>query len=438
MQVHRQVRAVIEAPPIPARQRTVPREVQQLRPSERRNLYTPNNHNLAPARFELSAQLPVRYVVEECLGVLEPSSEALVRDVDTSAFPPMLGNTCSGGRRLLAVDHNIAKLHEHKIRKYFQEHDVPIHFHAIQADEQNKDFDQVFSLAAAMHEFSINRRNEPVIAIGGGVTLDTAGLACNLYRRNTPVIKVPTTLMGMVDAAIGIKTAVNFDQHKNRLGTYCAPMAVFLDPTFLSSLHPRHVANGAAEIIKMACMRDGDLFEALESYAQTDGYDFQGDLPRMIINRSVELMLQELEPNFWEAELYRLVDFGHSFSPHLEMEALASDFPLLHGEAVAIDMALSTCIARMRGLISQRDHDRTLQLLIAYRLPIWHEKMTAEHMIYALESTTRGRDGLQRLPVATGELGGATFINDLTNEEVSQALNNLRTYAQKHTSLQLC
>ena len=89
------------------------------------------------------------------------------------------------------------------------------------------------------------------------------------------LLQVPTTLMGMVDAAIGIKTAVNFDQHKNRLGTYCAPMAVFLDPTFLASLHPRHIANGAAEIIKMACMRDGDLFEALESYAQTDGYDFQ-------------------------------------------------------------------------------------------------------------------------------------------------------------------
>ena len=89
------------------------------------------------------------------------------------------------------------------------------------------------------------------------------------------LLQVPTTLMGMVDAAIGIKTAVNFDQHKNRLGTYCAPMAVFLDPTFLASLHPRHIANGAAEIIKMACMRDGDLFAALESYAQTDGYDFQ-------------------------------------------------------------------------------------------------------------------------------------------------------------------
>ena len=159
----------------------------------------------------------------------------------------------------------------------------------------------------------------------------------------------------------------------------------------------------------------------------------QGDLPRMIINRSVELMLQELEPNFWEAELYRLVDFGHSFSPHLEMEALASDFPLLHGEAVAIDMALSTCISLMRGLISQRDHDRTLQLLIAYRLPIWHGKMTPESMQYGLESTTRGRDGLQRLPLATGELGNATFINDLSHEEVTQALANLRSYAQTHS-----
>ena len=76
-------------------------------------------------------------------------------------------------------------------------------------------------------------------------------------------------------------------------------------------------------------------------------------------------------------------------------------------------------------------------LLIAYRLPIWHSKMTAEHMQYALESTTRGRDGLQRIPVATGELGNATFINDLTNDEIVQALDNLRKYAQKHTSLQL-
>ena len=75
MQTQRQVRAVIEAPPIPARQRTVPREVQQLRPSERKNLWTPGKQNIAPARFELAAQLPVRYVVEECLGVLEPTSE---------------------------------------------------------------------------------------------------------------------------------------------------------------------------------------------------------------------------------------------------------------------------------------------------------------------------------------------------------------------------
>jgi 3-dehydroquinate synthase len=77
------------------------------------------------------------------------------------------------------------------------------------------------------------RRRDPVIAIGGGVCLDVVGLACNLYRRGTPVIKVPTTLMGVVDASIGIKTAVNWGPHKNKLGTYSPPLAVFIDRSFL-------------------------------------------------------------------------------------------------------------------------------------------------------------------------------------------------------------
>ena len=111
------------------------------------------------------------------------------------------------------------------------------------------------------------RRKEPIIAIGGGVCLDVAGLAANLYRRNTPLIKVPTTVMAAVDASIGIKTAVNFHGRKNKMGTYCAPLAVFIDKTFLKTLGDRHLSNGSAEILKMACIKDRDLFELLEKHS---------------------------------------------------------------------------------------------------------------------------------------------------------------------------
>ena len=111
------------------------------------------------------------------------------------------------------------------------------------------------------------RRKEPIIAIGGGVCLDVAGLAANLYRRNTPLIKIPTTVMAAVDASIGIKTAVNFHGRKNKMGTYCAPLAVFIDKTFLKTLGDRHLSNGSAEILKMACIKDRELFELMEQHS---------------------------------------------------------------------------------------------------------------------------------------------------------------------------
>ena len=114
----------------------------------------------------------------------------------------------------------------------------------------------------------ICRRKEPIIAIGGGVCLDVAGLAANLYRRNTPLIKIPTTVMAAVDASIGIKTAVNFHGRKNKMGTYCPPLAVFIDKTFLKTLGDRHLSNGSAEILKMACIKDRELFELLEDHSK--------------------------------------------------------------------------------------------------------------------------------------------------------------------------
>merc|ERR1712039_467575 len=111
-----------------------------------------------------------------------------------------------------------------------------------------------------MKEFNIDRRTEPVIAIGGGVCLDVVGLAASYFRRRTPYIRVPTTTLSYVDASVGAKNGVNFAGSKNRLGTYVPPCAALLDPAFFETQARREVANGTAEMAKMAIMKSPELF----------------------------------------------------------------------------------------------------------------------------------------------------------------------------------
>merc|ERR1719159_1859335 len=101
----------------------------------------------------------------------------------------------------------------------------------------------VLKVCAAMKRFNVDRRNEPVVAIGGGVALDVVGLACTLFRRKTPYIRVPTTTLSYVDASVGAKSGVNFMESKNRLGAYIPPVAAFLDPMFIKTEEKREVAN---------------------------------------------------------------------------------------------------------------------------------------------------------------------------------------------------
>lgn len=244
-------------------------------------------------------------------------------------------------------------------------------------------------------------------------------MAASLYRRSTPYIRVPTTLMGIVDAGIGAKTGVNYSTHKNRLGAYFPPEAVFLDRTFLTTLEPRELCNGLAEILKIALVKDQRLFELLEEHGDRliEERLQVSQAAEEVLRRSIHGMLEELQPNLWEEQLERLVDFGHTFSPTLEMRALPS---LLHGEAVTIDMALSTALSLVRGLITEVEANRILATMRTLRLPTDHELCSPELMWQAVEEAVDHRDGLQRIPLPVS-IGAVTFVNDVQQAEMSDA-----------------
>ncbi len=361
--------------------------------------------------WEVRATQDVRYSVQFYDGLFSHTNTVLLRSG--------IGQTPACQRRLIVVDTRVLDLYGWEIESYFRTNRVKYRLLPLNTTEPEEKIENVLKVVLALDEFGVNRRSDPLIAIGGGVLLDVAGLAASLYRRGLPYVRVPTTLMGLIDAGIGIKTGVNFDSHKNRIGTYYAPQRAYLDTLFLKTLDDRHVANGIAEIIKMALIKDAGLFDLLEENAGHLVADRFSGRPayREILVRATVGMLEELSGNLWEAILERVVDYGHTFSPTLEMALLPE---LLHGEAVAIDMALSLVLAAQRDLINSDELDRALCLLDAFGLPTWHPECQEDILMRALADTTSHRDGQQRVPLSDG-IGRAVFVNDLTRAEIRSA-----------------
>ena len=175
----------------------------------------------------------------------------------------------------------------------------------------------------------------------------------------------------------------------------------------------------------MAIVKDARLFELLEeNVANVIADRFSGRAAyREILARATVGMLDELAGNLWESVLERVVDYGHTFSPALEMAALPE---LLHGEAVAVDMALSLVLAAQRDLIDAKQLSRALGLIEAYGLPTRHPQCDEDLLMKALADSTSHRDGLQRVPLSRG-IGSAVFVNDLARAEIRSAARYLAT-----------
>src|SRR5512138_1748987 len=240
-----------------------------------------------PVGWHVSFQRSASYEIQNCSDVFHASNSALLS----------VGKR-EHARRFVVVDENIYRMHGARIRAYFEAHDVQARIVSFPGGEQSKSLDGYLALLSQLDDFPIDRRDEPIIAIGGGVVTDLVGFLAATYRRGVPHIKVPTTLMGYVDASVGVKTGVNFNCHKNRLGAFALPAKVLLDHAFLSTLPERHLLNGTCEILKLAIIADAPLFAML----QTDGARciasaFQNDAAVGILDRAVQRMVEELEGN---------------------------------------------------------------------------------------------------------------------------------------------
>lgn len=374
--------------------------------------------------------LPISYDVNMVPHgtIFDPSNSQLLH----STGPPTEGYN----RRFAVIDDQVDKIYGGAIRHYFAAQGIELSICILNGGEAEKRPDAVDKLLDELCVYKLRRR-EPFLAIGGGVLLDIAGMAACLYRRGVPFVRVPTTLLAIVDASVGVKNGVDYccnvtnDTHKNRVGSFYAPSSCLLDNYFIATQDKRNVANAFGEILKLALVRSTDLFDLLESHGTAlieSRFAPTASVPNgvsdRIIELSIQIMLEELGPNLWEYKLDRCVDYGHTFSKLLEMVPGAD---IMHGEAVNVDGFFCVVLSHLRGLIDMDTVNRVFNCMKSLSLPTNSHDLQSDLAWQSCKDAVEHRHGEQRIPLIT-EIGESICVSDIAQEELDRALELMKTF----------
>jgi len=264
-------------------------------------------------------------------------------------------------------------------------------------------------------------RDSAVVTLGGGVAGDLGGFVAATYMRGIPFVTVPTSLLAMVDAALGGKTGVDLERGKNAIGSFHHPSLVLIDPELLGSLPRPHLRAGLAEAIKTAAILDEELFESIEENAAL----LAGGDPAALtdlIKACVAIKARVVSEDPEEAGLRQVLNFGHTTGHALETLA---GLGLLHGEAVAAGMRLDARLGEAVGVTEAGTAERIDAALDACGVPdVIDETVTARRLLEAAAADKKNRAGrirwvlLRRIgEVATDEAGDYSYAIDEAEAE---------------------
>ena len=303
----------------------------------------------------------------------------------------------------------------------------------VEAGEDQK----TLATVSLIHDAALQRRLERgslIVALGGGVVGDMAGFAAATWLRGISVVQVPTTLLAMVDAAIGGKTGVNHPGGKNLIGAFHQPRLVLIDPTLLHTLPEREFRAGMAEVIKYGVIGDDTLFSELETASQTNpsGYGAGGlasqaavgpALLQSILERSAAAKARVVAADEREGGLRAILNYGHTLG-HV-VETLCGYGTVLHGEAVSLGMLAAGEIAVAMGLWTATEQGRQRRVIEAAGLPVLMPAMDPAAVLDCLQADKKVRDGLVRF-VLPNQIGAVQIRDDIARPLILEALNVLR------------
>ncbi|HAZ43385.1 MAG TPA: 3-dehydroquinate synthase [Cyanobacteria bacterium UBA11369] len=249
-------------------------------------------------------------------------------------------------------------------------------------------------------------RSSTMVALGGGVIGDMTGFAAATWLRGINFIQVPTSLLAMVDAAIGGKTGVNHPKGKNLIGAFYQPKLVLIDPQVLNTLPPREFRAGMAEVIKYGVIWDAELFESLEASKRLDQFRYiSQELLQQILNKSCQAKADVVSKDEKESGLRAILNYGHTIGH--AVESLTGYKLVNHGEAVAIGMVAAGQLAVHLSMWDKTDAERQDALIKKAGLPTQLPAgLDIEAVIDTLQTDKKVKDGKVRfiLPTRIGEV----------------------------------
>merc|ERR1719310_1404182 len=322
------------------------------------------------------------------------------------------------GRCVVVCDARVYDIYGDSMRTYFEHYNLGLEILPLGIDEQQKSMRTVEEVMVFFADVGLMRRETPLL-VGGGLVTDICGTACALYRRSTAYVRLPTTLIGMIDAAIAIKVGGNLaEKHKNRIGAFHPHSGVIIDFHLLSTLAEAHVRNGVAELIKISTVEHGECFEMLEKHTEDlIKYKFgfaegspEGlrEIGQTLAKKCVQKMLELECPNLLEHDQNRAIAYGHTWSPVYELTP--KPVPLHHGHAISIDMAFSATWAANEGWITEAVRDRVHAQFRRAGLSLYHECFSSEKLLYGTKTIMERRDGDLYAAIPDGEVGKCRFI----------------------------
>ncbi len=290
--------------------------------------------------------------------------------------------------------------------------------------ERYKNLNSIQKLYDAALENRLER-SSTMVALGGGVIGDMTGFAAATWLRGINVVQVPTTLLAMVDSAIGGKTGVNHPQGKNLIGAFHQPRLVLIDPEVLKTLPMREFRAGMAEVIKYGVIWDAELFAQMEASKNLNQHRYvKPELIDSILSRSCQAKADVVSKDEKEAGLRAILNYGHTIGH--AVESLTGYRLVNHGEAVGIGMVAAGQIAAELGMWQKEDTQRQDALIAKAGLPT---KLPAgvdiEAIIEALQSDKKVKDGKVRFVLPT-QIGVVTVTDEVPSDIIRQVLRGMQ------------
>lgn len=325
------------------------------------------------------------------------------------------------GRLFIVADETAWRFHGERVLAGLGRAEVV----TIQSGEDSKSWPQLVALIDGLLAKDI-ARSDTIIAFGGGVVGDLAGFAAAITKRGCRLVQIPSSLLAQVDSAVGGKTAINVAAGKNLVGAFHQPERVLIDPKLLTTLDPRHVRAGYAEIVKYGLIDDPAFFGWLEANGN-DVLTLEPEPLLRAIRTSIAAKLRFVDGDERDAKGQRaLLNLGHTFAHALEAETGFSD-RLLHGEAVAIGLVHAFRFSQARGLCAAEDADRVERHLQSVGLPVSSEWDPAELVAHMRQD--KKREGGKSAFVLTRGIGRAFLDRDVPLTEVVSYLRESQSVA---------